>query len=76
MQKTIDDIISEPWFDYMNYLSGYDKVINYSWKRSGLSFLERREIKSTLQMIDDLTGITFVKTKKRNDDIRFIYTKK
>ena len=75
MQKTIDDIISEPWFDYMNYLSGYDKVINYSWKRSGLSFLERREIKSTLQMIDDLTGITFVKTKKKHDDLRFIYTK-
>ena len=75
MQKTVSDIISMDWFNYMNYLSGYDGVINYSWKRSGLSFLERREIKSTLQMIDDLTGITFVKTKKRNDDIRFIYTK-
>ena len=75
MQKTVSDIISMDWFNYMNYLSGYDGVINYSWKRSGLSFLERREIKSTLQMIDDLTGISFVKTKKRNDDIRFIYTK-
>ena len=75
MQKTVSDIISMDWFNYMNYLSGYDGVINYSWKRSGLSFLERREIKSTLQMIDDITGISFVKTKKRNDDIRFIYTK-
>ena len=75
MQKTVEDIISEPWFNYMNYLSGYDGIINYSWKRKGLSFLERREIKSTLQMIDDLTGITFVKTKKKHDDLRFIYTK-
>ena len=75
MQKTVDDIISKEWFNYINYLSGYDGIINYSWKKSGLSFLERREIKSTLQMIDDLTGITFVKTKKKNDDIRFIYTK-
>ena len=75
MQKTVSDIISMDWFNYMNHLSGYDGVINYSWKRSGLSFLERREIKSTLQMIDDLTGITFVKTKKKHDDLRFIYTK-
>ena len=75
MQKTVSDIISMDWFNYMNYLSGYDGVINYSWKRSGLSFLERREIKSTLQMIDDITGITFVKTKKKHDDLRFIYTK-
>lgn len=74
-EKNVTDIISEPWFNYMNYLSGGDKVINYSWKRKGLSFLERREIKSTLQEIDDLTGISFVKTKKKDDDLRFIYTK-
>ena len=75
MKKSVTDIISEPWFNYMNYLSGGDKIINYSWKRSGLSKLERREIKATLQEIDDLTGISFVKTKKKNDDIRFIYPK-
>ena len=75
MEKSVTDIISEPWFNYINYLSGGDKIINYSWKRKGLSLLERREIKSTLQEIDDLTGISFVKTKKKDDDIRFIYTK-
>ena len=74
MQKTVSDIISMDWFNYMNYLSGYDKVINYSWKKSTLSIAERREIKATLQQIDDITGISFVKTKKKDDDLRFVYT--
>ena len=74
MAKTVDDIISSDWFNYMNYLSGYDKVINYSWKKSTLSKSERKEIRATLQEIDDITGISFVKTKKKDDDLRFIYT--
>ena len=76
MGKKVNDIISLEWFNYMNHLSGYDKVINYSWKKSTISKLERKEIKATLQEIDDLTGISFVKTKKKNDDLRFIHTKK
>ena len=36
--------------------------------------MQRREIKATLQQIDDITGISFVKTKKKDDDLRFVYT--
>jgi len=71
----VNDILAPDWFSYMNYLSGGDKVINYSWKKSGLSKAERKEIKSIFKEIDDLTGLSFVKTKKKNDDLRFIYTK-
>ncbi len=73
--KNVNDILAPDWFSYMNYLSGGDKVINYSWKKSGLSKAERKEIKSIFKEIDDLTGLSFVKTKKKNDDLRFIYTK-
>ncbi len=72
--KSVNDILAPDWFSYMNYLSGGDKVINYSWKKSGLSKAERKEIKSIFQEIDDLTGLSFVKTKKKDDDLRFIYT--
>ena len=72
--KNVEHIISPNWFTYMDYLSGGDKVINYSWKKSTLSKEERKEIKSVLQEIDDLTGLSFVKTKKKDDDLRFIYT--
>ena len=44
MAKKVNDIISLEWFNYMNHLSGYDKVINYSWKKTTLSKLERKEI--------------------------------
>ncbi len=73
--KNVNDILAPDWFSYMNYLSGGDKIINYSWKKSGLSKAERKEIKSIFKEIDDLTGLSFVKTKKKNDDLRFIYTK-
>ena len=72
--KNVNDILAPDWFNYMNYLSGGDRVINYSWKKSGLSKAERKEIKSIFREIDDLTGLSFVKTKKKNDDLRFIYT--
>ena len=72
--KSVNDILAPDWFSYMNYLSGGDKVINYSWKKSGLSKEERKEIKAIFQEIDELTGLSFVKTKKKDDDLRFIYT--
>jgi hypothetical protein len=72
--KSVKDILAPDWFSYMNYLSGGDKVINYSWKKSGISKKERKEIKSVFQEIDDLTGLSFVKTKRKDDDLRFIYT--
>jgi len=72
--KSVNDILAPDWFSYMNYLSGGDKVINYSWKKSGLSKTERKEIKAIFQEIDDLTGLSFVKTKKKDDDLRFVYT--
>ena len=72
--KSVNDILAPDWFSYMNYLSGGDRVINYSWKKSGISKAERKEIKSIFKEIDDLTGLSFVKTKKKNDDLRFIYT--
>ena len=72
--KNVNDILAPDWFSYMNYLSGGDKVINYSWKKSGLSKAERKEIKSIFEEIDELTGLSFVKTKKKDDDLRFIYT--
>lgn len=72
--KSVNDILAPDWFAYMDYLSGGDKVINYSWKKSTLSRKERKEIKSVLQEIDDLTGLSFVKTKRKDDDLRFIYT--
>ena len=72
MQKTIDDIISNDWFRYMDYLSGYDKVIHYSWKKKTISRAERKEIRAMLEEIDEVTGITFKRTRKRDDDIRFI----
>ena len=73
--KNVNDILAPDWFSYMNYLSGGDKVIHYSWKKSGISKKERKEIKSIFQEIDELTGLSFVKTKRKNDDLRFIYTK-
>jgi len=66
--KSVNDILAPDWFSYMNYLSGGDKVIHYSWKKSGLSKTERKEIKSIFQEIDELTGLSFVKTKKKDDD--------
>ena len=72
--KSVNDILAPDWFAYMDYLSGGDKVINYSWKKSTLSRKERNEIRSVLNEIDDLTGLSFVKTKRKNDDLRFIYT--
>ncbi len=72
--KSVNDILAPDWFSYMNYLSGGDNVIHYSWKKSGLSKTERKEIKSIFQEIDELTGLSFVKTKKKDDDLRFIYT--
>ena len=72
--KSVNDILAPDWFAYMDYLSGGDKVINYSWKKSTLSRKEKNEIRSVLQEIDDLTGLSFVKTKRKDDDLRFIYT--
>lgn len=72
--KSTSSIISKDWFNYMNYLSGYDNVINFSWRKKGLSKQERKEIRSTLEEIDEVTGITFKKTSKKYDDLRFIYT--
>lgn len=72
--KSVNDILAPDWFAYMDYLSGGDKVINYSWKKSTLSRKERKEIKSVLQEIDDLTGLSFVKTTRKDDGLRFIYT--
>ena len=71
--KSVNDILAPDWFSYMNYLSGEDNVIHYSWKKSTLSKKEKKEIQSVLQEIDDLTGLSFVKTTKKNDDLRFIY---
>ena len=73
--KSTNSIKAYDWFNYMNYLSGYDKVINYSWKNSGISKKEKREIKSIFKEIDEVTGITFQKTKKKHDDIRFLSVK-
>ena len=70
-EKNVSSIISNDWYQYMNYLSGGDNVINYSWRKKGISKAERKEIKNIFQEIDDLTGLTFKKTKKKNDDIRF-----
>ena len=72
--KSTSSIISKDWFNYMNYLSGYDNVINFSWRKKGLSKQERKEIRSALEEIDEVTGITFKKTSKKYDDLRFIYT--
>ena len=72
--KSTSSIKAYDWFDYMNYLSGYDNVINFSWKKKGLSKQERKEIRSALEEIDEVTGITFKKTSKKHDDLRFIYT--
>jgi len=72
--KSVNDILAPDWFAYMDYLSGGDKVINYSWKKSALSRKEKNEIRSVLQEIDDLTGLSFVKTTRKDDDLRFIYT--
>jgi hypothetical protein len=71
--KSTSSIISKDWFNYMNYLSGYDNVINFSWRKKGLSKQERKEIRSVLEEIDEVTGITFKKTSKKHDDLRFIY---
>lgn len=73
--KSTDSIKSYDWFNYMNYLSGYDKVINYSWKNSGISKREKKEIRKIFREIDEVTGITFQKTKKKNDDLRFFSVK-
>ena len=42
-----------------------------------MEFLKRkkREIKSIFKEIDEVTGITFQKTKKKHDDIRFLSVK-
>ena len=70
-EKNVSSIIADDWYQYMNYLSGGDNVINYSWRKKRISKAERKEIKNIFQEIDDLTGLTFKKTKKKNDDIRF-----
>ena len=72
--KSTSSIKAYDWFNYMNYLSGYDNVINFSWRKKGLSKQERKEIRSALEEIDEVTGITFKKTSKKHDDLRFIYT--
>ena len=74
--KSTSSIKAYDWFNYMNYLSGYDNVINFSWRKKGLSKQERKEIRSALEEIDEVTGITFKKTSKKYDDLRFIYVKK
>ena len=58
----------------MDDLSGGDKVINYSLggKKRGFSKVEKRYYKSVFREIDELTGITFVKTKRREANIRII----
>ena len=71
IEKNVSSIIADDWYQYINYLSGGDNVINYSWRKKGISKSERKEIKNIFQEIDDLTGLTFKKTKKKNDDIRF-----
>ena len=73
--KSTSSIKAYDWFNYMNYLSGYDNVINFSWRKKGLSKQERKEIRSALKEIDEVTGITFKKTSKKHDDLRFIYVK-
>ena len=73
--KSTSSIKAYDWFNYMNYLSGYDNVINFSWRKKGLSKQERKEIRSALEEIDEVTGITFKKTSKKHDDLRFIYVK-
>ena len=70
-EKNVSSIIADDWYQYINYLSGGDNVINYSWRKKRISKAERKEIKNIFQEIDDLTGLTFKKTKKKNDDIRF-----
>ena len=70
-KKNVSSIISNDWYQYMNYLSGGDNVINYSWRKKRISKAERKEIKNIFQEIDDLTGLSFKRTKKKNDDIRF-----
>ena len=72
--KSTSSIKAYDWFNYMNYLSGYDNVINFSWRKKSLSKQERKEIRSALEEIDEVTGITFKKTSKKHDDLRFIYT--
>ena len=72
--KSTSSIKAYDWFNYMNYLSGYDNVINFSWRKKGLSKQERKEIRSALEEVDEVTGITFKKTSKKYDDLRFIYT--
>ena len=73
--KSTSSIKAYDWFNYMNYLSGYDNVINFSWRKKSLSKQERKEIRSALKEIDEVTGITFKKTSKKHDDLRFIYVK-
>ena len=68
-EKNVSSIISNDWYQYMNYLSGGDNVINYSWRKKRISKAERKEIKNIFQEIDDLTGLTFKKTKKKNTKV-------
>jgi len=70
--KDPTSLISRELYSYINYLSGYDKLINYSWKKKGLSKIERQEIKNIFEELDEVTGITFKKTHKSKDDIRFL----
>ena len=71
-EKSISSLFANDWYQYMDQLSGGDNVIHYSWRNKRISRKEKKEIKSILQEIDDLTGVSFVKTKKKNDDIRFV----
>tara|TARA_B100000965_G_scaffold355372_1_gene332673 strand:+ start:1995 stop:2591 length:597 start_codon:yes stop_codon:yes gene_type:complete len=66
------DIIAQDWFQWMNYLSGGDRIINYSWHKPSTSRPERKEIKNIFREIDLVTGLTFKKTKKKNDDLHFM----
>jgi hypothetical protein len=68
-------IIAEDWYLYMDHLSGNDNVINFSFKKKGMSRKERKYIKGVLKEISEWTDITFQKTSKEEDDIRFISKK-
>ena len=50
-KKNVSSIISNDWYQYMNYLSGGDNVINYSWRKKRISKAERKEIKNIFKRL-------------------------
>ena len=42
-EKNVNSIIADDWYQYMNYLSGGDNVINYSWRKKGISKSEKKK---------------------------------